>query len=144
MYIYLFIYPKHGQQKGPRGHIAYMARVVLYMGHPPILMRGSHQVSHDHCKFGGVAHFWTTPDQHTLWWTYKKLLKMAIEIVDFPINSMVIFHGKMLVHQRVLMTCVRIFMNTIWWRFGKDPNHKYIGTITAAKWTEAELVVWGR
>ena len=27
---------------------------------------------------------------------------MAIEIVDFPINSMVIFHGKMLVHQRVL------------------------------------------
>ena len=34
----------------------------------------------------------------TLWWTYKKQLKMAIEIVDFPINSMVIFHGKMLVH----------------------------------------------
>ena len=28
----------------------------------------------------------------TLWWTYKKLLNMAIEIVDFPINSMVIFH----------------------------------------------------
>ena len=28
----------------------------------------------------------------TLWWTYKKLLKMAIEIVRFPINSMVIFH----------------------------------------------------
>ena len=27
---------------------------------------------------------------------------MAIEIVDFPINSMVIFHGKMLVHQRVI------------------------------------------
>ena len=26
---------------------------------------------------------------------------MAIEIVDFPINSMGIFHGKMLVHQRV-------------------------------------------
>ena len=26
---------------------------------------------------------------------------MAIEIVDFPINSMVIFHGKLLVHQRV-------------------------------------------
>ena len=26
---------------------------------------------------------------------------MAIEIVDFPINSMVIFHSKMLVHQRV-------------------------------------------
>ena len=27
---------------------------------------------------------------------------MAIEIVDFPINSMVIFHSNMLVHQRVL------------------------------------------
>ena len=25
-----------------------------------------------------------------------------VEIVDFPINSMAIFHGKMLVHQRVL------------------------------------------
>jgi hypothetical protein len=49
----------------PRGRISDMARVVLYMGHPPILMRGSHQVSHDHCKFGGVPHFWTTPDQHT-------------------------------------------------------------------------------
>ena len=30
---------------------------------------------------------------NTPWWTNKKLLKMAIEIVDFPINSMVIFHG---------------------------------------------------
>ena len=28
-------------------------------------------------------------DGYTLWWTYKKLLKMAIEIVDVPINSMV-------------------------------------------------------
>ena len=27
---------------------------------------------------------------------------MAIEIVDFPINSMVMFHSKLLVHQRVL------------------------------------------
>ena len=27
----------------------------------------------------------------TLWQTYKKLLKMAIEIVDFPIHSMVEF-----------------------------------------------------
>ena len=26
------------------------------------------------------------------WWTNSLLLKMAIEIVDFPINSMVIFH----------------------------------------------------
>ena len=29
---------------------------------------------------------------YTLWWTNKKQLKMAIETVDFPINSMVIFH----------------------------------------------------
>ena len=28
----------------------------------------------------------------TLWWTNKKQWKMAIEIVDFPINSMVMFH----------------------------------------------------
>ena len=37
----------------------------------------------------------------TLWWTYKKQWKMAIEIVDFPINSVVIFHCELLVHQRV-------------------------------------------
>ena len=37
----------------------------------------------------------------TLWWTNSLLLNMAIEVVDFPINSMVIFHSKMLVHQRV-------------------------------------------
>ena len=30
-----------------------------------------------------------------------KLLKMAIEIVDFPIKHGGSFHGKMLVHQRV-------------------------------------------
>ena len=36
---------------------------------------------------------------NTLWWTYKKLLKMAIEIVDFPIKNGGSFHGKMLVHQ---------------------------------------------
>ena len=41
------------------------------------------------------------PKGNTLWWTNSLLLKMAIEIVDFPINSMVIFHSKMLVHQRV-------------------------------------------
>ena len=34
---------------------------------------------------------------------YKKLLKMAIEIVSFPINSMVIFHSYVNVYQRVLM-----------------------------------------
>ena len=26
-------------------------------------------------------------EMDTLWWTYKKLLKMAIEIVDFPIKN---------------------------------------------------------
>ena len=30
---------------------------------------------------------------------------MAIEIVDFPIKSMVTFHGKMLVHQMVWYIC---------------------------------------
>ena len=30
---------------------------------------------------------------------------MAIEIVDLPINSMVIFHCKMLVYQRVSTVC---------------------------------------
>ena len=36
----------------------------------------------------------------TLWWTYKKLWKMAIEIVDFPIKNGG-FSIAMLVHQRV-------------------------------------------
>ena len=39
----------------------------------------------------------------TLWWTYKKLWKMAIEIVDFPLR-MVIFHSFLYVHQRVVIT----------------------------------------
>ena len=32
----------------------------------------------------------------------KAIENGPVEIVDFPINSMVIFHGKMLVHQRVI------------------------------------------
>ena len=32
----------------------------------------------------------------------QKTIEMAIEIVSFPINSMVIFHSKLLVHQRVI------------------------------------------
>ena len=36
---------------------------------------------------------------YTLWWTYKKQLNMAIEIVDFPIKNGGSFHGKMLVYQ---------------------------------------------
>ena len=39
--------------------------------------------------------------QLTLWWTNIAIENGPVEIVDFPINSMVIFHGKMLVHQRV-------------------------------------------
>ena len=37
--------------------------------------------------------FWRVSEDH--------LLKMTIEIVDFPMNSMVIFHSNMLVYQRV-------------------------------------------
>ena len=43
----------------------------------------------------------TKKRSYPAWWTNILPWKMAIEIVDFPINSMVIFHGKMLVHQRV-------------------------------------------
>ena len=39
---------------------------------------------------------------NTLWWTNKKLWKIAIEIVDFPMKNGGSFHGKMLVHQRVI------------------------------------------
>ena len=39
---------------------------------------------------------------------------MAIEIVDFPINSMVIFHCKLLVHQRVVQgICIFLSVNMI-------------------------------
>ena len=55
----------------------------------------------------------------TLWLTDKKLLKMAIEIVDFPLK-MVIFHGKMLV-QRV--TCFLIITS----RFQMVENSSRVG-----------------
>ena len=35
--------------------------------------------------------------------TYKAIEHGPVEIVDFPINSMVIFHCKMLVYQRVMV-----------------------------------------
>ena len=38
----------------------------------------------------------------TLWWTNIAIENGPVEIVDFPINSMVIFHRKMLVYQRVI------------------------------------------
>ena len=62
----------------------------------------------------------------TLWWTNKKLLKMAIEIVDFPINSMVIFHCYLYVHQRVYglrnSTMAHGNMNSSWLYHGKYPD----------------------
>ena len=43
------------------------------------------------------------PSHHgvTLWLFNRKLLKMTIEIVDFPIDSMVIFDSYVTVYQRV-------------------------------------------
>ena len=37
----------------------------------------------------------------TLWWTNIAIENGPVEIVDFPINSMVIFHCFLYVHQRV-------------------------------------------
>ena len=37
----------------------------------------------------------------TLWWTNIAIENGPVEIVDFPNYKMVIFHSKMLVHQRV-------------------------------------------
>ena len=34
-----------------------------------------------------MLNWWPLEILYTLWWTYKKLLKMAIEIVDFPIKN---------------------------------------------------------
>ena len=43
-------------------------------------------------------------DAYPLVMTDSLLLKMAIEIVDLPINSMVIFHSYVNVYQRVIVT----------------------------------------
>ena len=37
----------------------------------------------------------------TLWWTNIAIENGPVEIVDFPINSMVIFHSYVTVYQRV-------------------------------------------
>ena len=50
---------------------------------------------------GNVVFCFPSSTGDTLWGTYKKLLKMAIEIVDFPMKNGGSFHSKMLVHQRV-------------------------------------------
>ena len=44
---------------------------------------------------------------------------MAIEIVDFPINSMVLFHGKMLVHQRVFILHLKTKPRNLWRMFDR-------------------------
>ena len=48
---------------------------------------------------------------YTLWWTNIAMENGPVEIVDFPINSMVIFHGKMLVHQRVFTAWYNLIYN---------------------------------
>ena len=40
--------------------------------------------------------------ENTLWWTNILHLKMAIEIVDFPMKKGGSFHSFLYVHQRVL------------------------------------------
>ena len=45
------------------------------------------------------------------------LLKIAIEIVDVPINSMLIFHSEPLVYQRVNTCTFRPVLFTVhWWK----------------------------
>ena len=50
---------------------------------------------------------------------------MAIEIVDFPINSMVIFHGKMLVHQGGKLDLSTISTSYIRWRSLNNIEYLY-------------------
>ena len=45
--------------------------------------------------------------------TYKKLLKMTIEIVDFPMEKLVIFHSYVNVYHRVNTT-------EFWWEMGSS------------------------
>ena len=55
---------------------------------------------------------------NTLWWTNSLQLKMAIEIVDFPLKKWW-FSIAMLVHQRVCVMCI-IFLE-VSWKFGVPP-----------------------
>ena len=57
------------------------------MSHVPLKISGR-------CTWGDDLIGWSH-DISSLWWTNSLLLKMAIEIVDFPIKNKVIFHGKM-------------------------------------------------
>ena len=77
--------------------------------HQPLAMSEDHPTGCDWCGeiHPGEFHNWifSIKDSvitcYTLWWTYKKLLKTAIEIVDFPIKNDGSFHSNLLVHQRV-------------------------------------------
>ena len=55
-------------------------------------------LNHDLHKLG---FWWILGPVYPLVNIQKAMEHGPVEIVDFPINSMVIFHGKMLVHQRV-------------------------------------------
>ena len=58
---------------------------------------------------------------------------MAIEIVDLPINSMVIFHGKMLVHQRVHDI-------TVWGPWGYFDSDQLFQSLNRLKWLRSTVV----
>ena len=47
----------------------------------------------------------------------KAIEAMAIEIVSFPINSMVIFHSFLLVYQRVLVPSINGNFRILKWRY---------------------------
>ena len=64
-------------------------------------------------QVGSFANNWTlkaaAPDQLAEAWRHSLLLNMAIEIVSFPMNSMVIFHRYVAVYQRVIILDTIVF-----------------------------------
>ena len=50
----------------------------------------------------------------TLWWTYKKLLKMTIEIVDFPVKNGGSFYSYVNVYQRVNRHNIEVQRLPVW------------------------------
>jgi hypothetical protein len=64
-------------------------------------------------QVGSFANNWTlkaaAPDQLAEAWRHSLLLNMAIEIVSFPMNSMVIFHSYVAVYQRVIILDTIVF-----------------------------------
>ena len=68
------------------------------MGHLPTPLKVALK---DHKIVFSAINYWKVIGRmYPTWWTYKKLLKMTIEIVDFPINSMVDLSIAMLVITR--------------------------------------------